>query len=71
MTKLPAVAESVTLCFVYRISQLRLYRKIAYPLFFYVPFSLIILFSIGFGVKIVITRKKRSKLFGNLSYENI
>jgi len=37
---------------------------IAYPLFIYIPFVLILCFSLGIGIKILAMRKQRSKRLG-------
>ena len=48
---------------------MRRYREIAYPIFFYVPFVLIIALSLAVGFKIVIARKKRAELLGKMFEE--
>ena len=45
--------------FVFRISVVRWYLPIAYIFLIYIPLVLIIVFSVGIGIKIFVMRKKR------------
>ena len=42
------------------------YFSIAFPIFFYIPFVLILCFSLGIGIKIFVLRKKRNAKKGRL-----